>query len=118
MAYFKIGEVDFSKYVSSLKIGTAANYNAQINAAGDTVVEFINKKRTITVGIITMDSAAMIEVQRAIAAFNVSVSYRDPTTGELAENVNCIIPANDVDYYTIQADKVLFKAYTLTFTEL
>lgn len=118
MAYFKIGEVDFSKYVSALKIGDAANYNAQTNAAGDTVVEYINRKRTITVGIITVDAAAMIELQNAIDAFSVTLSFRNPKTNELVENVKCIIPANEVEYYTIQTDKVLFKAYTLTFTEL
>lgn len=118
MAYFKIGEVDFSKYVSGLKINEAANYNAQTNAAGDTVVDYINTKRTISVSIIAMDAAAMIEIQRAIDAFNVLISFRNPKTNELAENVNVILPANEVDYYTIQINKVLFKAYTLTFTEL
>ena len=118
IAYFKINGVDYSKYVNQLKVESAAAYNAQTNAAGNTVVDLINKKRTIEVGIIPLDSAAMIELQAAIDAFNVSISYRCPKTGELAENINCIIHANNVDYYTIQAGKVMFNAFSLTFTEL
>lgn len=118
MAYFKIGATDYSKYVNALKVDKEANYNAQTNAAGNTVVDFINHKRTIEVGIIPLDGAAMAALQAAIDAFNVSISFRDPKTGALAEGVNCIIPSNGVDYYTIQANKVMFKAFTLQFVEL
>lgn len=55
MAYFKIGDVDFSLYVNSLKVSKTANYSAQTNAAGDTVVDYINSKRTIEVGIIPLN---------------------------------------------------------------
>ena len=118
MEYFKINNKDFSLYVNELKVSSAANYTAQVNAAGDTVVDYINSKRTIEVGIIPIDNAAMINLQNAISGFNVSLSFRNPTTGILEENVNCIIPANDVEYYTIQADRVSYKGFNLTFTEL
>jgi hypothetical protein len=118
MAYFKINNIDFSKYVNALKVNTTANYNLQTNAAGDGVADYINKKRNIEVGIIPVDSNAMKELLAAIDAFNVSVSFRNPTTGALAEGVNCIIPSNEVEYYTIQAEKVLYKAFNLNFIEL
>lgn len=118
MAYFKIGNIDFSMYVNELKVNKEANYNALTNAAGNTVVDFINHKRTIEVGIIPLDSAAMIELQSAIDAFNVSISFRNPNTGALEENVNCIIPSSGVEYYTIQADKVMYKAFSIEFVEL
>ncbi len=118
MAYFKINNVDFSKYVNKLKVSKEANYSMQTNAAGNSVVDYINSKRTIEVGIIPLDSAAMVELQAAINAFNVSISYRNPATGALEENINCIIPSNNVDYYTIQADKVLFEAFSLKIIEL
>lgn len=118
MAYFKIGDVDFSKCVNELKVTKNSNYNAQMNAAGNTVVDYINGKRTIEVGIIPLDDVAMTQLQAAIDAFNVSISFRNPNTNALEENVNCIIPANTVEYYTIQANKVMFKAFTLKFTEL
>jgi hypothetical protein len=118
MTYFKIGEKDFSMYVNALKVKESTNYNAQTNAAGDTVVDYINKKRTIEVGIIPLNDDIMAEVKTAIASFNVSLSFLNPETKELAENVNCIIPSSEVDYYTIQVDKTMFKAMSLTFTEL
>lgn len=118
MAYFKIGETDFSHCVSSLKISRSNNYNAQTNAAGDTVVDYINRKRGFEVGIIALDDADMQSLMDAIDNFNVSISYRDPQTGVLVEDVNCILPSNDIEYYTIQSNKVSFKAFTLKFTEL
>lgn len=117
MEYFKIGDIDFSMYVSSLKVKTAVNYNSQTNAAGDTVVDYINKKRSIEVGIIALNAMTMPTLQDAIAPFNVSITFRNPQTNDL-ETINCIIPENEIEYYTIQISKVMYKAATLTFTEL
>lgn len=44
--YFKIGTVDFSAYVNALKVTNSNNYTALTNANGDTVVDYINNKRT------------------------------------------------------------------------
>lgn len=118
MAYFKIGDTDFSMYVNKLNVNKEATYTAQTNAAGNTVVDYINHKRTIEVGIIPLDSATMVALQAAIDAFNVSISFRNPQTGALEEGVNCIIPSSNVEYYTIQTDKVLFNAFSLEFIEL
>lgn len=118
MAYFKIGDVDFSHCVNELKVKTHNNYVAQTNAAGNTVVDYINKKRSITVGIIPLSDADMAALQAAITPFNVAISFRNPTNNVLAENVNCILPEDEVEYYTIQVNKVMYKAFTLTFEEL
>lgn len=118
MAYFKIGSADFSQYVNELKVKKEANYNAQTNAAGNTVVDFINHKRTIEVGLIPLDSNIVSWILNLVAAFNVSISFLDPVTGALEENVNCIIPSSNVEYYTIQTNKVSFDAFTLEFIEL
>lgn len=118
MTYFKIGNTDYSLIVNKLKIDKKNVYNSQTNAAGDSVVDLINTKRTIEVGIIPLDDAAMAQLQTDIDAFNVSISYRNPQTNELEEGVNCIIPSSGVEYYTIQIDKVKYKAFTLKFTEL
>ena len=116
--FFKIGDIDFSMYVNELKINKESNYNSQTNAAGDSVVDFINSKRTIQVGIIPIDSEAMKSLLAAIDAFNVSISFRNPRTGTLETGVNCIIPNTEIDYYTIQINKVMYKAFTLKFIEL
>ena len=117
MAYFKINNTDYSPFVSSLKVSKAANYNAQTNAAGDTVVDYINHKKTVEVEIIALDDDVMKNIQGAIAQLAVSVEFLNPHTGALS-TINCIIPENEVEYYTIQANKVMFNAFTLTFIEL
>ena len=118
MAYFKINNVDYSMYVNSLEITTNANYNAQTNAAGNTVVDYINQKRQIKVGIIPLDNVVMASLKNAIDNFNVSISFLNPNTKALEENIDVIIPSNAIKYYTIQMDKVSFEGLTLTFTEL
>lgn len=118
MAYFKINGHDYSQYVNSLKVSKQVIYKSAINAAGNTVVKYVNTKRNFIVGIIPLDAAAMTALQADLNSFKVSISYRDPDTNELIENVNCIIPVNEVEYYTIQADKVLYKAFLLTIVEL
>lgn len=117
MAYLKINNIDFSMYVNELAVSDTASYNAQTNAAGNTVVDFINRKRVIRVGIIPLTAQAMADLQAAINAFNVSITFLNPNTKAL-DTINCIIPASNVEYYTIQADKVLFDAFSLEFIEL
>lgn len=117
MAYFKINDVDYSAYVSGLKVSKAATYNAQTNAAGNMVVDYINSKRVIEVEIIPLTDNKMMELQQALAAFNMNITYRNPLTNSL-ETINAIIPDTEIEYYTIQADRVLYNAMSLTFTEL
>ena len=117
MAYFKIGDVDYSSCVNELKVNDSANYNAQTNAAGDTVVDYINNKREIEVGIIPLNDEDMYTLLNSIS-FNVSISFRNPKTKELEENINCILPESKIEYYTIQSNKVMYNALTLTFIEL
>lgn len=105
-------------YVNELKVNDAVNYNAQTNAAGDTVVDYINRKRTVEVSIIPLEDGTVVKgLLEKLSAFNVSISFRNPQTGEL-ETINCIIPSNDIEYYTIQDVRVMYKAFSLTFTEL
>lgn len=117
MAYFKIGKTDFSNIVNELKVDNTSNYNSQTNAAGDTVVDYINTKRIIEVGIIPLDDTAMAELQTAINDFKVMISFRNPKTNQL-ETIFCIIPESGVEYYTIQANKVMYKAFRIKFIEL
>lgn len=118
MSYFKINDIDFSKYVSALKIGKANNYTSQINAAGNTVVEYINAKRTIEVTIIPLNEADASQLLNEVDKFAVRLSFRNPKTQALEENVNCIIPDDDISYMTIRADKTMLSQFTLQFIEL
>lgn len=60
----------------------------------------------------------MIALQAQLRAFNVLITFRNPVTGTLEENVNCIIPDDEISYYTIQVNKVMYNAMTLKFSEL
>lgn len=118
MAYLKLNGVDFSAYVNDLKVTNIHKYNAQTNAAGNTVVDYINNKRSFEVGIIPVDDTVMAQLQEVMNSFNIKVSFLNPQTNLLEEDVNCILPTNSVAYYTIRADKVQYDAFILTFTEL
>ncbi|MBR4419717.1 MAG: hypothetical protein IKT32_02445 [Clostridia bacterium] len=101
-----------------MKITKNRVYTAQTNAAGDTVADYINTKRVIEVGIIPLDADVMASLQNDLDNFNVTISCRNPQTNALEDNINCIIPTNGVDYYTIRVDKVMYKAFVLVFQEL
>lgn len=116
MTYFKINNTDLSKYVASLAIKTKNNYIAQTNAQGNTIVDYINNKKTIEVEIIPLDESDFRKVLAAIQ-FNSTISYRNPSNGSLA-TANCIIDNNNIDYYTIRQNKVMYKKMKLKFQEL
>lgn len=118
MAFFMIDDKDFSRYVNQLTISKTANYNAQTNAAGDTVVDFINAKRKITVGIIPLDGAVATELLNLLSNFSVNLSFLNPITNEREDGVACIIPDTEIEYYTIQAGRIFINGFTLEFTEL
>lgn len=118
MEYLIINGIDFSKYVNKLTITRKHNYKEQTNASGNSVVKYINTKRTIEVGIIPLDSTVMAQLQSVLNSFKVTVSYRDPQSNNLVGGVSCVISHNSVEYYTVRADKVSFKAFAFELREL
>lgn len=117
MSYFLINGKDFSNTVSNLTIGKTANYYAQTNANGNTVVDYINSKRRIDVSFIPLYADKLKELLVALEDFSLEITFRNPHTG-LNETAHCILPDSSVDYYTIQDDKVMANPFTLSFTEL
>lgn len=117
MEYFSINGINYSMYVNKLKVTKEHKYKGATNASGNTVVKYVNTKRTIEVGIIPLDDSAMRDLQAVLNEFKVTISYRDPETGNLEEAV-CILPKNSVEYYTIQANNTKFKAFFINFQEL
>lgn len=119
MAYFlTINGNDYSNYVNILKVAKQHHYKQMTTASGNTLVKYINSKRIIEVGIIPIDSAIMARFLTDINKFNVTISFRNPETNVLEENIKCIIPDNIVEYYTIQSNNVMYKAFTITIQEL
>lgn len=118
MIYFKINNVDFSRYVNTLRVSSVANYTTQTNAAGNTVVDYINEKRNIEIGFRPMRGSEALEIRQAVAAFNVAIAFFNPDTNTISENVDCIVPEKEIDYYTIRDNNQMVNGFTLTFIEL
>ena len=115
--YFAINGYDFSPYINELKVSYKHKYNSLTNAAGDTVVDLINNKRTIEVGIIPVDSEAMKFLSQVLGYFEANITYRDPIM-QTMETCHCACPTYEVSYYTIQKSKVMYKGFKLKFQEL
>lgn len=118
MQYFKINDIDFSMYVNALNITHNKIFNSDINANGDTVADYINTKRSIEVGIIPLDADSMKSLLNAIEALDVLISFYNPRTDTIENNVRCIIANDNPQYYTIRQGKTSFKAFTLNFNEM
>ena len=117
MTYLKINGHDYSMYVNQLKIGKQAIYKSATNAAGNTVVKLVNTKKNFTVGIIPLSAGVMKTLLADIASFTCTLEYLNPETGALT-SLNCYIPNNDVEYYTIRSGKTMFKEFTFVVQEL
>ena len=117
MEYLKINGVDFSNICKELNVNREVNYNSQTNAAGNSVVEYINAKRVIEIGIIPISDATMLTLLAEIEKFNIQLSFRNPRTNTL-ETINCIVPTNGIEYFTIQSNKVMYNEMTFECIEL
>ncbi len=117
MEYFKIGTNNFSSLVNSLNVTYDALYRAQVSAAGNTVADIISTKRTIEVGFIPLDANTAASLLSNIK-FSTTISFREPKTGGMANDVKCMVPTHGVEYYTIRDNNTSLKAFTVTFQEL
>jgi hypothetical protein len=118
MVYFKIGNKDFSDMVSGMKIGyeTLVSDNSGRNAAGDTVVDVVNKKRKLYITFRHTFSAEMKELLAAIESYVVTVSYLDSKTNTL-QSMNCYTGTPEPELYTLSGDGI-YKPMNLNFIEL
>jgi hypothetical protein len=116
--YFKINGKDFSPIVSTLKVGfeVLVSSNSGRNAAGDTVIDIVNRKRKIYVGIRYTTDEEMQEFLNAVEDYVVTVEYLDPKTRNL-KSATTYIGTPEPEYYTI-SDRTLCKPMNLNFIEL
>ena len=119
MIYFKINNTDFSHLVSSLKVGyeTLVSDNSGRNAAGNTVIDIINRKIKVYVEFRPMLDSHMNSLLTAIKDYVVNVSYLDPETQTL-KTIQCYTGTPEPEYFTIQDNRKLFKQMSLNFIEL
>ena len=118
MSYLKINNQDFSHLVSSLKIGyeTLVSENSGRNANGDTVIDVINKKCKVYVGLRHTFENEMNSFLNAIQDYVVQVSFLDPRTKAL-KTITAYTGTPEPDYYTI-SDRTIYKPMNLNFIEL
>lgn len=119
MAYFKINDKDFSYLVSGLKVGyeTLVSDKSGRNAAGDTVVDIINRKIKVYVTLRHTTGEEMDEFLEAIKDYVVNVSFLDPRTNTLT-TINTYTGTPEPEYYTIQTNNIIYKPMSLNFIEL
>ena len=116
--YFKINNVDFSNIVSGLKVGfeTLVSDKSGRNAAGDTVIDVINKKYKIYITFRHTTEEEMAKLLAAINDYVVNVSFLNPKTKALT-TVQAYTGTPEPEYYTI-SDKTIYKPMSLNFIEL
>lgn len=118
MAYLKINNTDFSSLVSGLKIGyeTLVSDNSGRNAAGNTVIDVINRKIKVYVNLRYTTDTEMKGFLAAIKDYVVNVTFLDPETNTLT-TVVAYTGTPEPEYYTI-SNKTLYKPMSLNFIEL
>lgn len=117
--YFKINNTDFSFMVSALKVGyeTLVSDNSGRNAAGDTVIDVINKKVKLYVTFRHSTGEEMQALLDAISDYVVEVNYLNPVTQELA-TITAYTGTPEPEYYTIQPTHTIYKPLALNFIQL
>lgn len=118
MAYLKINNVDYSSLVSGLKIGyeTLVSDNSGRNAAGNTVIDVINRKIKVYVTLRHTTREEMNSFLNAIKDYVVDVTFLNPETNALT-TVNAYTGTPEPEYYTI-SNKTVYKPMSLNFIEL
>lgn len=118
MSYLKINNQDFSHLVNSLKVGyeTLVSENSGRNANGDTVIDVVNKKYKVYVGLRHTYHTEMKEFLDAIDEYVVEVTFLNPKTNSL-KTITAYTGTPEPDYYTI-SDRTIYKPLSLNFIEL
>ena len=118
MAYLKVNGTDFSDIVSGLKIGyeTLVSDNSGRNAAGNTVVDVINRKIKVYVTLRHTTNTEMKNFLTAIQDYVVNVTFLNPETNAL-KTVTAYTGTPEPEYYTI-SNKTIYKPMSLNFIEL
>ena len=117
--YFLINDVDYSYLVSGLKIGyeTLVSDNSGRNAAGDTVIDVINKKVKLYVTFRHTTKVEMAVLLQAIKDYVVKVKFLNPADGRLTE-ITAYTGTPEPEYYTAQPTNTIYKPMNLNFIEL
>lgn len=116
--YFNINGLDFSHMVSGLKVGyeTLVSGDSGRNAAGDTVIDVINRKYKLYVTFRHTTNIEMKAILDAIKDYVVTVTFLNPKTNTQT-TITAYTGTPEPEYYTI-SDKTVYKPMSLNFIEL
>lgn len=119
MSYLTINGYDASNLVKGLKVGyeTLVSEDSGRNAAGDTVLDIINRKVKLYVTFRPMDGREMSSLLSAIGPYVVNVSFRDSRTNGIT-TINCYHGTPEPDYYWIHGNDVLYREFSFNFIEM
>lgn len=119
MEYFGINGVDFSHMVSSHKIGyeTLVSDKSGRNAAGDSVIDVVNRKRKLYITFRHTTGEEMAELLHAIADYVITVQYFD-AKGEEVLDFTAYHGTPEPELYTKQGEHIIYKPMALNFIEL
>ena len=117
MVILSINGIDVSSLVAGLKVGyeTLVSEDSGRNAAGDTVLDIINRKIKLYVSFRPMFQSDMTKLLGAIKPYVVSVSFRNPETNAM-KTITTYTGTPEPEYYN--ATVGLYKAFNLNFIEL
>lgn len=117
MVTLSINGTDVSYLVAGLKVGyeTLVSEDSGRNAAGDTVIDIINRKIKLYVSFRPMFTSDMTKLLGAIKPYVIEVSFRNPETN-VVKTITAYHGTPEPEYYNV--DLGLFKAFNFNFIEL
>ena len=117
--YFTINGVDYSHLVSGLKVGfeTLVSEGSGRNAAGNTVIDVINRKYKVYVELRHTTGAEMAAFLKAIQDYVVTIGFLSPKTNSMI-SITAYTGTPEPEYYTIQPTHTIYKPLSLNFIEL
>lgn len=112
-----INGYDVSHLVAGLKVGyeTLVSEDSGRNAAGDTVLDIINRKIKLYVQFRPMFTEDMTRLLGSMSDYVVNASFLDPKTNTI-KTITCYTGTPEVEWYNVK--QRLYKAFDLNFIEL
>lgn len=117
MAYFKIGDTDFSSITSGLTVSYKHKFKERENALGNKTIDYITRKRIVSVEIIPITISQMNTLLGLLSSFSLSISVQEPGASALS-TLTARVDDYNISYYRIAGDKTLYNKISLTFQEL
>lgn len=118
MQFLMINGHDYSQYVNELSVDTHHVYKGGTRSNGREWATLQYTRSMLTVGIVPLDDDVMKRLQEDLSKFSITVSFRDPKTNALKNNVKCIVPTYHAEYYNLAGKGRMYKGFKFIIKEL